>query len=285
MKKITNYELKKIEIEILKNIADYCDNNGLRYYLCGGTLIGAIRHKGFVPWDDDIDIIMPRPDFMKFIELFNSSNKYYKVNCIFNNPKWYSTFAEVEDIRTIKTYNSFNLNEIHGVNIDIFITDGSPNNYFIRRIFWVVNNVLARILTLSHQNFTISKHYNDVDTRNANLKKYLRTAIKFIAIPFARCTRIFNLAMIINKIAMHFDINKSEYIGVSTFPHYGYRECVKAKNFLPIEKREFEGDLFNTPKNYHEYLSNLYGDYMKLPPKEKQVSHHNFIAYWKDGIE
>lgn len=282
MRELTPEELKQKEFEILKVVAEYCEQKGLRYYLAGGTLIGAIRHKGFVPWDDDIDLIMPRTDFMKFISVFNEDNKFYKVNCIFNNKEWYSTFAEVEDIRTVKTYDSFNINSVHGVNIDIFITDGTPNSIWGRKILWYINNFLSRILILSHQRFKVSKFYSDQDVKNANFKKWVRTAIKFIAIPLARCTRCFNLAMLVHRIAMQFDVDKSKYIGVSTFPLYGYKECVSAKDFLKIEKRLFEGEYFNTPYNYDEYLSNLYGDYMKLPPKEKQVSHHNFKAYWKD---
>ena len=80
---------------------------------------------------------------------------------------------------------------------------------------------------------------------------------------------------------MKYDVDHSEFIGVSVFPHYGYKECVHAKGFLKSEKRPFEGQLFNTPADYNEYLTNLYGNYMKLPPKKNQVTHHDFQAYWK----
>lgn len=285
MREISNVELKELEFDILKDVAEFCEKNKIRYYLCGGTLIGAIRHKGFIPWDDDIDIIMPRPDYVKFNNFYNKRDSHYKVHSLFTDKHWYSTFAEVEDTRTIKIYKGFSQMGTFGVNIDIFPTDGSPNKNFSRKLFWKTNNVLTRIATLSFQKFTVSKHFADQDVKNSKLKTMLRTGVKFIAIPIARCFRPFNLNWIVTKRAMQYNVDTSEYIGVSTFPHYGYKECVKGIPFLRIKKRKFENMYFNTPDYYEEYLGNLYGDYMKMPPKSKQVSHHDFSVYWKEEIK
>lgn len=284
MREISIEEVKEIQLRILIDVQKFCIHNNLRYYLAGGTLLGAIRHKGFIPWDDDIDIIMPRKDYMIFNKMYNYKNDRYKVHSVFNDNEWGSTFAVVEDVRTKKIYDDFNNSYDIGVCIDVFPTDGSPNNLFERRIYWNILNFFSRIAILSVQKFKVSRHYVDRETVCGELKTYLRTVIKFLAIPIARLTKTINLNLLINKIAMKFDVDESKYIGVSTFPHYGYKECVEATGFLKIEKRMFEGELFNTPYNYDEYLSNLYGDYMKIPPKEKQVSHHNFKAYWKDEL-
>ncbi|MDY6362361.1 MAG: LicD family protein, partial [Lachnospiraceae bacterium] len=91
MKELDNETIKKLELNILKDVAGFCEKNGLRYYLCGGTLIGTIRHKGFIPWDDDIDIIMPRPDYMRFMKLYNQEKSFYRVHSLVTDPKWYST--------------------------------------------------------------------------------------------------------------------------------------------------------------------------------------------------
>lgn len=281
MKIITENELKQLELDILKDVALFCEKNRLRYYLCGGTLLGAVRHGGFIPWDDDIDIIMPRPDYMKFVKLYNHRCSIYRCNSIFNRLDWYSSFAEVEDTRTIKRYKGFSQNELHGVSIDIFPMDGAPASEHERRRFWKISNLMARIATLSWQSFTVSRHFSDQDVRMPLLKTVVRTLVKFTVIPFARLCRPFHFNRKVNLRGMKYDVDHSEFIGVSVFPHYGYKECVQAKGFLKSEKRPFEGQLFNTPADYNEYLTNLYGNYMKLPPKKNRVTHHDFQAYWK----
>ncbi|MEQ2746000.1 LicD family protein [Dialister hominis] len=285
MRSINQKELKEIELAILKDVNDFCEANNIRYYLCGGTLLGAIRHKGFIPWDDDIDIIMPRPDYIRFNKLYNQRKSHYRVNSLMNDKEWYSTFAEVEDTRTVKKYNSFNMDDSHGVSIDIFPTDGSPDDEEARKRFWRINNIMTRIATLSRQSFTVSHHFADQDVKHEGMRTFLRTGIKFLGIPIARLIcNIFNLNQIVTNRAMKYDVDKSQYIGVSTFPHYGYKECVKGASFLKPNKRLFEGKYFNTPDNYDEYLSNLYGDYMTPPSKGSQQSHHKFEAYWKEDI-
>lgn len=279
---ITPDEIKKIELDILDNVADFCKKNNIRYYLCGGTLLGAVRHQGFIPWDDDIDIIIPRTDYIKFMNLFNGRKGHYRVHSLYTDKDWYSTFAEVEDIRTIKKYKSFVANKDYGVNIDIFPIDGSPDNRIKRKVFWTINNFLTRIATLSKLNFSISYHFVDQDKRFSTIRTLLRTGIKFLGIPVARfICKFWDLNRIVTRRAMKYDVDKSEYIGVSTFPHYGYKECIRGGPFLKQKLRIFEGGYFSTPDYYDEYLKNLYGDYMKMPPKEKQVPHHNFVAYWR----
>lgn len=283
MRKINDKTLRDLEFDILKDVASFCEDNKLRYYLCGGTLLGCVRHGGFIPWDDDIDIIMPRPDYIKFMKSYNLRKSNYRVNSLFTNPNFDSTFAEVEDIRTLKIYNGFKQEQQRGVNIDVFPTDGSPNKRYNRKIFWIVNNLISRFGVLAQMKFTKSKHFADQDTSFNIFRTGIRTGLKFFAIPLARVAKLFiNFNWAVTKRAMKYDVDKSEYIGVSTFPHYGYGECVKGSSFLKITKRPFEGILFSTPDNYDEYLSNLYGDYMKMQPKEKQVTHHDFVAYWKE---
>lgn len=280
---ITVDEMKLIELNILIDVANFCEEHKLRYYLCGGTLLGAIRHKGFIPWDDDIDIIMPRPDYIKFLNEYNKRESPYRVNSMINHKNWYSTYADIEDTRTVKINGNFNNSGKHGINIDLFPMDGSPDDEGKRKRFWLINNILTRIATLSALRFTVSKYYEDRDVSFSGFRVIARTGIKFLGIPIAKVIcHFFDLNQIVTHRAMKYDIDTSEYIGVSTFPHYGYKECVKGASFLKVKKRIFEGIYFNTPDNYDEYLRNLYGEYMKLPPKDKQVSHHDFKVYWKE---
>lgn len=280
MKKIeSSSELRKIELAILGDFASYCEQHNLRYFLSGGTLIGVIRHKGFIPWDDDIDVIMPRPDFMYFVNNYNNRDSFYKVNSVFNIGHWYSTFAEVEDTRTLKIYNGFDIKQKVGISIDIFPLDGAPDNYLVRRCFWLLLNVTARIATLSAQKFTISHHFEDQSAKLKKVRIGMRTLCKFATIPIAKLFSPINLNLLVNKLAMNFDVDNSKFVGVSVFPHYGYKECIHKNNFLASKKRLFEGKFYNTPMHYDEYLSHLYGDYMKMPPKTVQKSHHDFEAF------
>ena len=254
MRKIDEDELKSIELDILKDVANFCDENGLRYYLCGGTLLGAIRHKGFIPWDDDIDIIMPRPDYIKFAELYNKRDSPYRTDSLLTDKNWTSAFAEVQDTRTIKIYSDFSLPQERGVSIDLFPIDGAPENEAERKRFWKINNIMTRIATLSCQKFTVSRHFVDQDTSHGTIKTILRTAVKFMAIPIAKLFIPFHLNQRVTNRAMVYDVDKSEYIGVSVFPLYGYKECIKGKPFLKIKKRLFEGYMFNTRMNMMSIL-------------------------------
>ena len=100
MKAICTDEMKHIQLDILKNVAKFCDENRIRYYLGFGTMLGAVRHKGFIPWDDDIDILMPRPDYLRFVKVFNKSNDRYEVKSIEIDEAYWNTFAKVFDLQT-----------------------------------------------------------------------------------------------------------------------------------------------------------------------------------------
>lgn len=281
MVEIQPEEYKLIALEILDNFVSYCESHNLRYYLAGGTLIGALRHKGFIPWDDDIDIIMPRPDYMYLMKHFNVDNQVYKVRSIFTEQAYSTTFATIEDTRTIKKYNVFSLDYETGMDIDIFPIDGAPESYVLRRQFWRIQNLLARLSILSTMKFKKSKHYSNLDSSFGKIKSNIRTVIKFMGIPFARLLKPLCLNKVVNLFAMRFDVDSKKFIGVSVFPHYGYKECVHGKEYLEQIEVEFEGRMLKAPKGYNEYLTNIYGDYMKMPSKDKQVSHHDFTVYRK----
>lgn len=282
MKEMSIEEYKKVELGILRYFDSYCSRNKLRYLLAGGTLLGAIRHGGFIPWDDDIDIVMPRSDYMTFVRSFNKENNRYQVLSPFTIDGWYSTFAEIEDCKTVKIYENFDKRILSGVSIDVFPIDGAPENYLVRRIYWGIQNFLARIFILSQMRFSASKRY----CLKCNAKKFLiknkiRTAIKLILMPFAKCTIPLRLSVIVNKIGMIFDVDNCSYVGVSVFPLYGYKECMKSELLLQSIKWNFCNMQLNIPVGYEEYLKQHYGAYMQCPSDDQQVSHHHFKAFWK----
>ena len=262
---ITDSEIRCITIEILEDVVSFCDKNNLIYYLTYGTLIGAIRHKGFIPWDDDVDIMMPRPDYEKFISSYRS--KYYSVS----NPLDSGSFiewAKVYDNRTIKIERDidYNICKLTGVDIDIFPIDGQPDETFISEF-------------IKDSDYRIKLHkYIVRATRNndsSSLKK------KIASLPY----RIIGAGHYIKKYirnASKYSYNTSLYVGIADpYPWAPYCGRHKKTLFESKVKVEFEGKLYWAPAGYDEFLKQIYGNYMILPPIEKQVAHHNYKVCWK----
>lgn len=133
MDEFTIQDVQKLEFDILKYIKKVCDENKINYYLAYGTLIGAVRHHGFIPWDDDIDIMMPREDFIKFVESTNKDkHDYFKVVCRENNTNFTAPLPKVIDSRTKLTQHYGFIEKVDlGVYVDIFILDGAGGGHFI----------------------------------------------------------------------------------------------------------------------------------------------------------
>ena len=279
-KLLTTDELKKIELDILKNVALFCDANEISYYLCGGTLLGAIRHKGFIPWDDDIDIAMPREDYIKFIKSYNGFNKNYQVNAIEIDPDWWIDIARVGDIRT-KIYDNHwreKYREYH-VFIDIFPLDGLPENKLQRTIFYYEQKVLGILHNGSACGYSESKHYSDAKGGFKNLKNMVRTVLKYGAITVFSVLNTQSLIRLIHKNAMRFPYKTAKTVAIAVICCGGIFEKASKEAFNKRMEFHFEDSTFWGPTGYNEYLTNLYGDYMTPPPAESQVSHHDFEAF------
>lgn len=264
MKEIALDELKSIQLDLLQKTVDFCESNGLRCFMCGGTLIGAIRHKGYIPWDDDIDIAMPRQDYDRFVKTFNQPENYYQVVNLETNPKYEYCFAKVFDNRTVLKELYYPGNTF-GVYIDLFPADGVKDIAQIRKIM-----VLRKILNSKRANY------------------YHRTIPKMIINTFAK---ILLLLVSARKIARLMDHEARKYAfgslpsaGLIANP-IGIGEMVDKSVFDSDVYMEFEGRQYRAPIGYDKWLRSIYGDYMQLPPEEYRVSHHTFKAWWKDDIK
>jgi len=260
MKEIHLEELKSIQLDLLQKAADFCEKNGLRYFLCGGTLIGAIRHKGYIPWDDDIDIAMPRPDYDLFMKTFNQPDNYYQVTNLDICSDYEYAFAKVYDNRTV-------LKELHykgniGVYIDVFPADGVKNTNQIRKIM-----LLHKFLNSKRANYyhrTLSK-------------TIINTLGKLLLLPFSA----HQIARWMDKEARKFAFGSVPMAGLIANP-LGIGEMVDKSVFDSDVYREFEGREYRVPIGYDSWLRSIYGDYMQLPPEDHRVTHHTFKAWWKD---
>lgn len=258
MKEVNLKEFREIQLNILKAIDKYCNENELNYSLAFGTLIGAIRHKGYIPWDDDIDIMMPREDYEYLKNNFKSEEyelysrqKYSNYNYPFIKVGDKSTLL-VEDVE-----DKFDL----GVNIDVFPIDGTNNfKYYIHRL-------LFRILTV--------KRINPSSNNRAISKRIILKSLKVISKLFSY-DFIFKLMDILNNYESFEKSEKATYLYVE------YNKPILDKSvFEEYINVEFEGEFYKSIKKYDTFLTNFYGDYMKLPPEDKRVTHHTFKVFKK----
>jgi lipopolysaccharide cholinephosphotransferase len=268
MKEMSLDEIRFIQVKILKEVSDFCNNNNINYFLSGGTLLGAVRHKGYIPWDDDIDIMMPRPDYEHFLKLFNISNRSENIKVLANeiDSSFPYTFAKVVDCNTYLIEDT-SLKFPMGVNIDIFPIDGLSNslkesNKFIKRIGLLKNMYSLKIIE-KREGRSILKEM---------ILKLSKLILYFIKIP-----------TLVEKIILYarkYSYEQSDYVGCIVWG-YGERERMNKVVFESSIDLEFEDFYFKVPIGYDNYLESLYGNYMQLPPIEKRVSHHSFKAYWK----
>ncbi len=283
MREISSEELKLIELNILKEVASFCDRNNIRYYICGGTLLGAVRHQGFIPWDDDIDIMMPRPDYISFIKKFNGYNKRYFVKSVENDSSYVYTMAKVYDNRTYLVDNTLREPLSYaGVFIDIFPVDGLPDSVLKQKLFFKEQEFLNIIFHASCMKYKYSHRYIDSKDKFSEIKGFIRTVLKFIAISMFAFLPAKKIARYINKNASKYNYSNSRFIGAIVDCHYGgEKEKMTRDAFEKRQQFTFEKEQFWGTQIYDLYLSNLYGDYMELPPENRRLAHHDFIAYWK----
>lgn len=264
MKKITLREIKKIQLEMLITFVYFCEQNNLRYSLAGGTLLGAIRHKGFIPWDDDIDICMPRNDYEFFVKNFSCGKKNIKIRCnLLNNLE--IPFAKIVDLNTI-IESKFDESEINKhLWIDIFPVDGLPNDVekvkkiyskcnFYRKILMVSNSKLGRGTT------------------------FFRKLSKYILKPIAKLYGEQRCVDNIENIAAQNSYEGSNYVGIVTWGVLGIGQRMLKTEFEKSVDVEFEGYRFAAFSCWNSYLKGMYGDYMKLPPKELRKT-HDMVVY------
>lgn len=237
---LRKHQLKMLEILIY--IDKLCKENNIQYWLSSGTCLGAVRHGGFIPWDDDVDIEMMREDFIKFQKCFIESEKY--ILQTHNNDRfYYSPFHKVRE-KNSSIYDS--LYKYKGVFVDVFCMEYV--NLYISQSFEIANRVLNKVY---------NKTKNSIET-TISFKFYsaLFLLLKFTFFLLIKVARVIN-TLLPNKMLRH-------TIGC------GWPKNIRVKDeIFPLTSIKFEGYDFPVPGNYDSYLSHMYGDYMSIPTDDK----------------
>ncbi len=258
--------VKSIELEILKEIIRICEKYKLDYYAIGGTLLGAIRHNGFIPWDDDIDIAMRRKDYDKLVEVIEDElDEKYEFDFYNKNNKYCMPFAKVRKKGTVfLEFHQDGLDVPNGVFVDIFPLDNSLKGDGI--IQKIQGETVRKIRTAIYYKLCykpIIKNSTNIDKIKAILTKIL---LSLFTVSFLRTLQ--------EKLMRMYNNRESQYI-VNLASSYKYdRETFLLEKCFPTKKKKFEDIEINIPNDYDYVLSTVFGkDYMKLPPIEKRITH------------
>lgn len=262
-------ELHKVGLEVLKEIDRVCKKYDIPYFLCGGTLIGVMRHKGFIPWDDDIDIGMLRKDYERFEDCFiKEHSKDFYLHSLKTDPDYWLSFIKVRKNNTTINEKFVEKLDTHkGIFVDIFPFDKVPDNGFTKLL--KIRSFFIKLIVEAI--FVKRGLYKYKDSRR----------------PF------FTMVMTILPVKSLF---KLQYRLMNKYNNKDYHHCVcyvgsydvkreyiQIDNFYPTTVGEFEGCKFSIPNKSEVYLTNMYGDYMKLPPKEKRKNHNPVDIDFKHG--
>lgn len=267
-KKINITEAKNLELNLLIKFAAFCEKENLRYYLAYGTLIGAVRHKGFIPWDDDIDVVMPRTDYERFLERIQETPiddyiealDYHKVRTF--------PFIKLIDSRTRVKEHFLVTEENLGIFIDIFPLDGFPDSKAEQHRLFKKAAFYWKLYAFANYRFNTG----------ANLGKKIA---KILLYPFSRLVSSYKVCEKLNSLCKEYSYDNASVVGNIVWG-FDERELIEKECFQSAYG-EFEGYLFRIPQGYDSYLTQCYGEYMQLPPEEERIA-HQFTAEWKDEV-
>ena len=267
MKRLSTEELRQHQLKILDEVSSFCAKHGYNYYLTGGTLIGAVRHNGYIPWDDDIDIIMFRSDYEAFIREFNAVEADYHAYCIDLDDGYNLHYSKICELGTLLKETNLKPNDFElGINIDLFALDPIPEEDIGTRLLDELHLLdklqYAKSFRMERMKFKPLRQrllirYWQLKARSYTKQdlgmKQLQLAQTYFGIESSYCSQI--TCHMINKL-----------------PHW------RKEDFQPM-LHVFEGREYSIPTGYDHILTEQFGDYMTMPPEDKRITHHAFDAW------
>ena len=267
-------DIQSVSLDILKFIAGICEREGFRYSLMYGTLIGAVRHKGYIPWDDDVDIMMPRPDYEKFLRYAATHHEEFGYYEIFNRDiqkDYLYSITRVSDSRYI-IFKDDERNCGMGIFIDIYPYDGLGNDYNeAKEILTETKQTCNTIVDITRKRLSLNNRMN------------IKGKISYLLTHFKN--KLKGVDYFIRKLEENvapYSYDTSDYVGPAMWFFTKPEKVLFKKDlFEELIKLPFEDGMFYAPSRYAELLTQEYGDYMQLPPEEKRIYQHQYLAYKK----
>lgn len=271
MKQISDLkERQSIALGVLEHLKSFCESNSIKFMLAYGTLLGAVRHRGFIPWDDDVDVMMTRKEYMKFVSLYdNNKQDRYKFLCVENTPEYFAPLAKIFDNTTIikQLYGQIEKTE-YGIYVDIFVIDDMPDDAILAERFYKKADHLRLMWGMAVRSF--SAPYSSI------FSLLTRTPImvlsKFLGVSY--WLRKYN------QFSCRYNECETNHSGIVIFGEGFRKEYVEKGNYTQYSIVSFEGKEYLAPQNTDYILTKLYNDYMSIPD-EKDRKIHPSNAYYK----
>ena len=255
--------MKALEVQMLASFIEVCRKLSLRYYLVGGTLLGAVRHRGFIPWDDDIDVAMPREDYEVFLQEGQKHlPEYYFLQCLHTDPAYTMNFAKIRDSRT--TFVEYAVRKYpmnHGLFIDIFPLDAYPDEEKARKTMDLYQKIFKYRTRAAVEVPKAAQHSFPVELG-------LNAIAALTCLRYPRLRKALEAREKIQSSASGGEI-WANYCGA-----WGKKEVMPAAWYGRGVELTFEGLTVMGPEHWDKWLTQVYGNYMQLPPVEKRVGHH-----------
>lgn len=271
MKAITELkERQKIALDILLFFKDFCKNNDIHFFLAYGTLLGAVRHKGFIPWDDDVDIMMTRKEYGKFLACLDKmTHPYYKFLSMHNNDRYFAPLAKLYDDRTLLIQNYGQDEKVdYGVYVDVYIIDKMPDDYKEAEAMYKMSTKIRNCWGMS---------VKKIGSKSSTWFRYI------VRVPVSLFYKTIGYKHYLKKydeLASSFENEETKHAGIIIYGEGLKKEYFSVNMFINPSIVIFEGSEFYAPADVNSYLTQMYGEYMQLPPEGDRKIHPS-KAFWK----
>lgn len=264
-------DIQTILFDTLCYFDDFCCKHDIKYYLANGTLLGAAKYQCFVPWDDDVDILVPREDYDKLMNLIDINCDRYRLCCLEQVPEWRMPYAKLSCEETVVKEGEYNFGAEFGLSVDIFPIDKWSSHRYIAEFQAFKSECLKRLLVCSNGGkFTSAQK---------GIKRLILKSIWILG-------KILGYKRILKKILQSVEKSKKQkckYLGCVSWTCHLNKEVFPAEVFEKTVFLSFCGRSFPVFKEYERYLDALYGNWRNELPLEKQCSNHDMRAWWKDA--